>query len=128
MKSHPFFFRIHPRALQLGVLAMGAAALAACSPLGIVNSLVPGAVVVIPDYRLSPQVAYPAFVEDSALAVKWGLDHAAQLGADPRQVYIMGPQLGRLQRGHGRARRALAERGGRESEAAGRLDRSGRAL
>ncbi|VTU39875.1 alpha/beta hydrolase [Variovorax sp. PBL-E5] len=53
-----------------------------------------GAVVVIPDYRLSPQVAYPAFVEDSALAVKWGLDHAAQFGADPRQVYVVGHSSG----------------------------------
>jgi len=53
-----------------------------------------GAVVVIPDYRLSPQVRYPAFVRDSALAMKWGLDNAARLGADPTQVYVMGHSSG----------------------------------
>lgn len=53
-----------------------------------------GAVVVIPDYRLSPQATYPAFVRDSALAMKWGLDNAARLGADPKQVYVMGHSSG----------------------------------
>jgi acetyl esterase/lipase len=53
-----------------------------------------GAVVVIPDYGLSPRYTYPVFVRDSALAVKWALDNAAQLGADPRQVYVMGHSSG----------------------------------
>ncbi|MBU2407295.1 MAG: alpha/beta hydrolase, partial [Gammaproteobacteria bacterium] len=53
-----------------------------------------GAVVVIPDYRLSPQVTYPAFVRDSALAVKWGIDNAARLGADPKKIYVMGHSSG----------------------------------
>ena len=53
-----------------------------------------GAVVVIPDYGLSPAFTYPVFVRDSALAVKWALDNAAQLGADPRQVYVMGHSSG----------------------------------
>jgi acetyl esterase/lipase len=53
-----------------------------------------GAVVVIPDYRLSPQVSYPAFVRDSAKAMKWGLDNAARLGADPQRVYVMGHSSG----------------------------------
>ncbi len=53
-----------------------------------------GAVVVIPDYRLSPQVRYPVFVQDSALAVKWAIDHAAALGADPARVYVMGHSSG----------------------------------
>jgi acetyl esterase/lipase len=53
-----------------------------------------GAVVVIPDYGLSPVYTYPVFVRDSALAVKWALDNAAQLGADPKQVYVMGHSSG----------------------------------
>jgi len=53
-----------------------------------------GAVVVVPDYGLSPAFTYPVFVRDSALAVKWALDHAAQLGADPKQVYVMGHSSG----------------------------------
>ena len=53
-----------------------------------------GAVVVVPDYRLSPQVRYPVFVRDSALAVKWALDNAARLGADPKRVFVMGHSSG----------------------------------
>lgn len=53
-----------------------------------------GAVVVIPDYGLSPAFTYPVFVRDSALAVKWALDNAGQLGADPKQVYVMGHSSG----------------------------------
>lgn len=53
-----------------------------------------GAVVVIPDYGLSPVFTYPVFVRDSALAVEWALDNAAQLGADPKQVYVMGHSSG----------------------------------
>lgn len=36
-----------------------------------------GIVAVIADYRLSPDVRYPAFVQDSALAVRWAVDHAS---------------------------------------------------
>ncbi|RZL65233.1 MAG: alpha/beta hydrolase [Variovorax sp.] len=53
-----------------------------------------GAVVVIPDYGLSPTFKYPVFAQDSALAVKWALDNAARLGADPKQVYVMGHSSG----------------------------------
>ncbi|RZL95246.1 MAG: alpha/beta hydrolase, partial [Variovorax sp.] len=53
-----------------------------------------GAVVVLPDYGLSPAFRYPVFVQDSALAVKWALDNAARLGADPKQVYVMGHSSG----------------------------------
>jgi len=53
-----------------------------------------GAVVVVPDYGLSPAFTYPAFVRDSALAAKWALDNAARLGADPKQVYVMGHSSG----------------------------------
>jgi acetyl esterase/lipase len=65
-----------------------------------------GAVVVIPDYGLSPAFTYPVFVRDSALAVQWALDNAAQLGADPRQVYVMGHSSG----GYNAAMVALDER------------------
>jgi len=53
-----------------------------------------GAVVVVPDYRLSPQATYPKFVRDSALAVKWAIDNAVRLGADPQQIYVMGHSSG----------------------------------
>lgn len=53
-----------------------------------------GFVVVIPDYRLYPQVVFPAFVEDSAAAVAWTFDNAKQYGGDPQQVYVMGHSAG----------------------------------
>lgn len=53
-----------------------------------------GALAIVPDYRLSPRFRYPTFVEDSALAVKWALDHARSLGADPKRVYVMGHSSG----------------------------------
>ena len=43
-----------------------------------------GIITVIPDYRVYPQVRYPAFVEDGARAFSWLHSHAAsQGGATP---------------------------------------------
>ncbi len=53
-----------------------------------------GAVVVVPDYRLYPEVAFPRFLEDNARAVAWAFAHAAELGADPRAVFIVGHSAG----------------------------------
>jgi acetyl esterase/lipase len=53
-----------------------------------------GAVVVIPDYRLSPGVRYPVFVQDSAAAVKWAFDHAEELGASASNIVVMGHSAG----------------------------------
>ena len=53
-----------------------------------------GAIVLVADYRLSPQVRYPAFVQDSALALKWAFDHAKELGGDDSSIYVMGHSAG----------------------------------
>lgn len=53
-----------------------------------------GIVVVIADYRLYPQVRYPAFLQDGAKAVAWTYNHAAEYGADPQQLYVMGHSSG----------------------------------
>lgn len=53
-----------------------------------------GAVVAIPDYRLSPAVRYPTFLEDCAHAVRWAVDHAATYGADPDRLVLMGHSAG----------------------------------
>lgn len=53
-----------------------------------------GFLVVIPDYRLVPQVRYPAFVEDGAAAVRWTKTHAARLGGDPARIVVMGHSAG----------------------------------
>ena len=53
-----------------------------------------GFVVAIPDYRLYPEVRFPDFVEDGALAVRWVRDHAAQFGGDPERIILMGHSAG----------------------------------
>jgi acetyl esterase/lipase len=53
-----------------------------------------GFVAVLPDYRLYPQVKFPAFLQDGAKAVRWAHDHAAQFGADPHRLYLMGHSAG----------------------------------
>ncbi len=53
-----------------------------------------GAVVVVPDYRLFPQVQYPAFLTDSASATAWALGHLDSIGGDPDRVFLMGHSAG----------------------------------
>lgn len=53
-----------------------------------------GIVVVIADYRLYPQVRYPAFLQDGAQAVAWTHQYIAEYGADPKQLYLMGHSSG----------------------------------
>ena len=53
-----------------------------------------GIVAVIPDYRKSPQVAFPAFVDDAARAVAWAHAHVADFGGDPTQLFVMGHSAG----------------------------------
>ena len=49
---------------------------------------------IIPDYRVYPAVRYPAFLQDSALAVRWARDHAAEYGGDPSKLFLMGHSAG----------------------------------
>ena len=53
-----------------------------------------GIVTVVADYRLSPEFRYPAFVQDSASAVRWAFEHASDYGADPARVFVMGHSAG----------------------------------
>lgn len=53
-----------------------------------------GIVTVLADYRLYPQVRYPAFVEDSAQAVAWTLKTIERYGGDPKKVFVMGHSAG----------------------------------
>ncbi len=53
-----------------------------------------GFVVVVPDYRLYPEVRFPAFVEDSAAAIKWTQAHIADYGGDPDRVAVIGHSAG----------------------------------
>lgn len=53
-----------------------------------------GFVTVIPNYRLYPQVKFPAFVQDGAKAVAWARAYAAEYGGDPSKLVVMGHSAG----------------------------------
>ena len=53
-----------------------------------------GFVAVVPNYRLVPGVRFPAFMQDSALAVKWARDHVAEFGGDPKRISVSGHSAG----------------------------------
>ena len=53
-----------------------------------------GVMTVVADYRIYPEVVFPAFVEDGALAVKWAQDHVAESGGDPSRLFVMGHSAG----------------------------------
>jgi acetyl esterase/lipase len=53
-----------------------------------------GFVVVVPDYRLVPQVRFPAFVEDGAAAVAWTRANIAKHGGNPAAIGVTGHSAG----------------------------------
>ena len=53
-----------------------------------------GVLTLVADYRLYPEVRYPDFLSDSALALAYGLDQAARLGGNPKRVFVMGHSAG----------------------------------
>ena len=48
----------------------------------------------IVDYRLYPEVRYPAFLEDGAAAVAWIRRYGAEYGLDPSALYLVGHSAG----------------------------------
>lgn len=48
----------------------------------------------IPDYRLYPQVHFPASMKDAAAAAAWARDNAQRFGGDPRRLFLMGHSAG----------------------------------
>jgi acetyl esterase/lipase len=53
-----------------------------------------GILTVIPDYRLFPQVRFPAFMEDAAAAVAWTRANVAQFGGNAHRLFFMGHSAG----------------------------------
>lgn len=53
-----------------------------------------GVLVVIPDYRLYPQIRFPAFMADAAAAVGWTQANATRFGGDPHRLFLMGHSAG----------------------------------
>lgn len=53
-----------------------------------------GFVTAVFDYRLVPQIRYPAFVDDSAAAVAFIYRNASTYGGDPKHLYLIGHSAG----------------------------------
>lgn len=53
-----------------------------------------GVIALIPDYRKYPDVRFPSFMHDAALAVAWAHAHAAELGGDAQRLFVMGHSAG----------------------------------
>lgn len=53
-----------------------------------------GFVVVLPDYRLTQEAKYPAFLQDNAAAVRWVRSNIARFGGDPDAIIVAGHSAG----------------------------------
>ena len=53
-----------------------------------------GVLTLVADYRLYPEVRYPDFLADCALALAYGLRQAGRLGGNPQRVFVMGHSAG----------------------------------
>ena len=50
--------------------------------------------VVVPNYRLSPNATYPAYIQDAAAAVAWTNSHIAEHGGNPKKLFVGGHSAG----------------------------------
>ena len=53
-----------------------------------------GIAVVVPNYRLSPKVKFPAYIQDAAAACAWARAHIGEHGGDPARLFIGGHSAG----------------------------------
>ncbi len=53
-----------------------------------------GAIVVVPNYRVYPEVTFPGFLDDGAAAAAWTLHNISAYGGDPKTVYLAGHSAG----------------------------------
>jgi acetyl esterase/lipase len=53
-----------------------------------------GLAVVVPNYRLSPKVKFPAYLQDAAAAFAWVKSHIAEHGGDTKRLFIGGHSAG----------------------------------
>ena len=53
-----------------------------------------GFVTVIYDYRLYPEVSFPTYLQDAALALRWARDNAPRYGGDAKRLILAGHSAG----------------------------------
>lgn len=53
-----------------------------------------GFVVILANYRMVPEVHYPVFVQDGALALNWVMAEAGVFGGDPTRQFLAGHSAG----------------------------------
>lgn len=53
-----------------------------------------GFVIVLPDYRLTPEARFPDFVDDTVQAADWTLANIARFGGDSRRILLIGHSAG----------------------------------
>lgn len=53
-----------------------------------------GVLVVMPDYRLYPDVKWQGVLQDSASATAWALRESRRLGGDPQRLFVAGHSAG----------------------------------
>lgn len=53
-----------------------------------------GIIVVVADYRIYPEVYFPAFMEDVAEAFVWTHQHIAEYGGNPQNLFVVGHSAG----------------------------------
>lgn len=53
-----------------------------------------GFLVAVPDYRLYPDVKFPDFLHDCAAATAFVINHAAEYGGNPGEVFLVGHSAG----------------------------------
>ena len=53
-----------------------------------------GCIVVSVDYRLAPEHRFPAAADDAHLALRWTIEHCAEIDGDPKRIAIGGDSAG----------------------------------
>ncbi len=85
-----------------------------------------GHFVVVPDYRLYPEVRFPEFVKDGARATAWVLEHGKDISVQSRPVFLMGHSAGaHIAMLVGLDQRYLRQRGHQSAELAGIIGLAG---
>ena len=88
-----------------------------------------GIAVAVANYRLSPKVKYPAYIDDAAACAAWVVKHIADYGGNPKSVFISGHSAGGYLTGIvGMDPKYLAKYGVDTAQLAGMIPVSGQAF